>query len=69
MWWGHLVCCHSLSFTLLAETTPGVYQASGYGDLAADKSIWYVNYLGSPSLVLLICILQQVLVLCGTQKP
>ena len=29
-----------------AETTPGVYQASGYGDLAANKSIWFVLHLG-----------------------
>jgi hypothetical protein len=29
-------------FTLSEETTPGVYQASGYGDLAANKSIWFV---------------------------
>jgi len=28
--------------TVVAETTPGVYQASGYGDLASDKSIWFV---------------------------
>ncbi|KAI9454354.1 serine carboxypeptidase [Russula earlei] len=25
----------------ICETTPGVYQASGYGDLAEDKSIWF----------------------------
>jgi len=25
----------------VCETTPGVYQASGYGDLAANKSIWF----------------------------
>jgi hypothetical protein len=25
-----------------AETTRGVYQASGYGDVNADKSIWFV---------------------------
>ncbi|KAI9513319.1 serine carboxypeptidase [Russula earlei] len=25
----------------VCETTPGVYQASGYGDLAEDKSIWF----------------------------
>ena len=27
----------------LAETTPEVYQASGYADIAADKSIWYAH--------------------------
>ena len=25
----------------VCETTPGVYQASGYGDLMSDESIWY----------------------------
>ncbi|KAI0036241.1 serine carboxypeptidase [Vararia minispora EC-137] len=25
----------------ICETTPGVYQASGYGDIAANKSIWF----------------------------
>ena len=25
---------------LSAETTPGVYHASGYGDISANKSIW-----------------------------
>ena len=29
----------SLDYYIL-ETTPGVYQASGYGDIASDKSIW-----------------------------
>ncbi len=37
----------SVIFTVLAEDTPGVYQASGYGDLAPDKSIWFVLWLGS----------------------
>ena len=32
--------------TVLVETTKGVYQASGYGDLASDKSIWLVLHLG-----------------------
>ena len=36
---------HPVVFTFLAETTPGVYQASGYGDLSADKSIWFVLHL------------------------
>ena len=26
----------------VCETTPGVFQASGYGDLTANESIWYV---------------------------
>ncbi|KAI0271169.1 hypothetical protein BGY98DRAFT_1006915 [Russula aff. rugulosa BPL654] len=25
----------------VCETTPDVYQASGYGDLAGNKSIWF----------------------------
>lgn len=25
----------------VCETTPGVYQASGYGDLTSSESIWY----------------------------
>ncbi|KAG6805210.1 hypothetical protein H0H93_005333, partial [Arthromyces matolae] len=25
----------------VCETTPGVYQASGYGDIASDKSLWF----------------------------
>jgi len=25
----------------ICETTPGVYQAAGYGDLTPDKSLWY----------------------------
>lgn len=24
----------------VCETTPGIYQASGYGDLTSDESIW-----------------------------
>ncbi len=35
--------------TLLEETTPGVYQASGYGDIAANKSIWSVLGSGLPT--------------------
>jgi hypothetical protein len=27
------------------ETTPGVYQASGYGDISANKSIWFVLHI------------------------
>ena len=30
----------------LAETTTGVYQASGYGDLPSKKSIWFVLLRG-----------------------
>ncbi len=26
----------------VCETTPGVYQASGYGDLTSSESLWYV---------------------------
>jgi hypothetical protein len=27
--------------TLCIETTPGVYTASGYGDIAVNKSVWF----------------------------
>lgn len=27
----------------VCETTPGVYQASGYGDLTSAESMWYVQ--------------------------
>ena len=37
-------------FTLLEETTSGVYQASGYGDIAANKSIWFVLTSGLPTI-------------------
>jgi hypothetical protein len=33
-------------FTVSAETTPHVHQASGYGDLASNKSIWFVFLFG-----------------------
>jgi hypothetical protein len=37
------VCSGTMAtFTIPLETTPHVYQASGYGDIAADKSIWFV---------------------------
>ena len=49
VWWRILACAVSavclvatIVFTIQAETTPHVYQASGYGDLAANKSIWFV---------------------------
>ena len=29
----------------VCETTPGVYQASGYGDLSFNESIWYASFL------------------------
>ena len=28
-------------YIFFLETTPGVFQASGYGDLTASKSLWY----------------------------
>lgn len=31
----------------ICETTAGVYQASGYGDLTATQSIWYVGPLNT----------------------
>ena len=53
VWWrildyvaSHFVCYISpFIFTLSEETTPGVYQASGYGDIAANKSVWFVLHL------------------------
>jgi len=41
-----LFTCESFSSDgtlIISETTPGVFQASGYGDLTATKSIWYVR--------------------------
>ena len=29
-----------ISYAFSKETTPGVYQASGYGDLTSSQSIW-----------------------------
>ncbi len=47
MWLSDLVYGPSIIvFTVSAETTPHVYQASGYGDLTANKSIWFVFYFG-----------------------
>ena len=28
----------------VCETTPGVYQASGYGDLTSSESLWYAHH-------------------------
>lgn len=33
----------------VCETTPGVYQASGYGDLTSTESMWYVLSQASSS--------------------
>ncbi len=33
----------------ILETTPGVFQASGYGDLTATESIWFVSLSYSAS--------------------
>ena len=65
MWYGLLFTTHSpVVLTVWAETTPDVYQASGYGDLASgDKSIWFVLYLAG-FLFLLSVFPRQVLVLC-----
>ena len=47
MWLGDLVYgASTIVFTILAETTPHVYQASGYGDLSSTKSIWFVFHFG-----------------------
>jgi hypothetical protein len=46
MWCDHFVYDPSpVILTIWAETTPHVYQASGYGDLASNKSIWFVLHL------------------------
>ena len=70
MWWVIFFTTHPgfSRLTVLVETTKGVYQASGYGDLASDKSIWFVLHLGG-SLFFQIMFYRQVLVFCGTQKP
>ena len=47
------------------ETTPGVYQASGYGDLTKTESIWCSC---SIRLVRFVSDLFQVLVFCRSQK-
>ena len=47
---------HNLSCSVLAEEK-GVYQASGYGDLAPDKSVWSVSNSGVLSVFLFfICV-------------
>ena len=71
MWWRILayvvsaVCLvATVMFTISAETTPHVYQASGYGDLAANKSIWCVLRFQVP-LSVFMNTSSQVLVFCG----
>ena len=32
-----------IHFNLFSETTPGVYQASGYADLTASEHMWFVT--------------------------
>ena len=54
-------------FTVLAETTEGVYQASGYGDITDSKSIWFVFHSGASLCNFYLCPNQQVLVFCRTQ--
>lgn len=46
---GHFVRYASPSIFTTSEESPSVYQASGYGDLSASKSIWFVLYLDVPS--------------------
>jgi hypothetical protein len=61
-----LFVMHPLSYShFFAETTPGVYQASGYGDLSANKSMWFVLHLEC-SLCFYLISTKQVLVLCCT---
>lgn len=42
---GHFVCYASTFIFTPSEESPSVYQASGYGDLSASKSIWFVLHL------------------------
>lgn len=51
----------------VCETTPGVYQASGYGDLSATQSIWYADSLPNDTRMILIHYMSQVLVFRVTQ--
>ena len=46
------------------ETTPGVYQASGYGDLTETESLWCNCFI----LLRSVSDLLQVLVFCRSQK-
>lgn len=39
----HVSCSLADLDLLYSETTSGVYQASGYGDIGQDGSIWYVT--------------------------
>lgn len=38
------VVADGFGFGCCAETTPGVYQASGYGDISANESVWCVAF-------------------------
>lgn len=68
MWLSHFIYDPSIIiFTVSAETTEGVYQASGYGDLSEDKSIWFVFHFGASLCNFYHFSNQQVLVFCGTQ--
>jgi len=61
-----LFIAHPQSCSQSVETTPHVYQASGYGDLASDKSIWFAFHC---QFAASLCNLfyWQVLVFCSTQ--
>jgi len=41
----------------ISETTPGVNQVSGYGDISASKSLWYVQFILSPCSILKIAMI------------
>jgi hypothetical protein len=48
--WCVFVCLfYSTRLKRASETTKGVYQASGYGDIAANKSLWYAPRLHDTS--------------------
>jgi len=38
-----------IPYAFSKETTPGVYQASGYGDLTSSQSIWYESSIPQTS--------------------
>jgi hypothetical protein len=63
---GRLLPFCTYHIVIFLETTPGVYQASGYGDLTETKSIW-CNYF-IPLRSVFVTYLLQVLVFCLTQK-
>jgi len=64
----------SLQICVTSETTPGVFQASGYGDLTPTDSIWYVRDPQHSTKTYTLTIVYypvlnlKVLVLCSSEK-